>query len=117
MTISLGGVANRFPTTEYRFQLKSTLECMVVLTACGYSVGAMSTVMSQARRMSLALHVIAVVCHGHLTRITRGPTSRSAGLTRLNRDLMRRGGGKTTAELAASDWISSRDRRTWALTA
>jgi hypothetical protein len=30
---------------------------------------------------------------------------------------MRRGGGKTTAELAASDWISSRDRRTWALTA
>jgi hypothetical protein len=61
--------------------------------------------------MCLAVLVIAVIDHGHLVDYS-GATPHSSGLTRLGRDLTRRGGGETTAEVAASDWIASRNRRT-----
>jgi hypothetical protein len=52
--------------------------------------------------MSLALIVAAVVNHGHLEADYSGSRPGSSGLMRLGRDLMRRAGGETTAEVAAS---------------
>jgi len=80
--------------------------------ARGYTVGSMNTAILRARQMGLALLVIAVINHGHALEDYSGATPHSSGLTRLSRDLMRRGGGETTAEIAASDWASSRNRRT-----
>jgi hypothetical protein len=79
--------------------------------AGGYTVCAMNTMMLRARQMSLALLVVAVVDHGHLQTDYSGATPSSSGLMRLGRDLMRRAGGEITAEVAASDWASSRNRR------
>ena len=62
--------------------------------------------------MSLALLVIAVVDHGHLQTDYSGATPGSSGLMRLGRDLMRRAGGEITAEVAASDRATLRNRRT-----
>ena len=84
--------------------------------ACGYNVDAMNTMMLRARQMSLALLVIAVVDHGHLQADYSGATPSTSGLMRLGRDLMRRSGGESTIEVAASDWASLRNRRTRALT-
>jgi hypothetical protein len=84
--------------------------------AGGYTVDAMNTMTLCARQMSLALLVIAVVDHGHLQADYSGATPSSSGLMRLGRDLMRRAGGESTVEVAASDWASSRNRRTRALT-
>jgi hypothetical protein len=75
----------------------------------------MNTLILRARQMSLALLVVAVVDHGHLTDYS-GATPSSSGLMRLGRDLMRRAGGEITAEAAASDWNDSRNRRTRVLT-
>jgi hypothetical protein len=61
--------------------------------------------------MSLALIVVAVVDHGHLQADYSGATPTTSGLMRLGRDLMRRAGGEVTAEVAASDWASARNRR------
>jgi hypothetical protein len=83
--------------------------------AGGYIVDAMNT-MLRARQMSLALLVIAVVDHGHLQADYSGATPSTSGLMRLGRDLMRRAGGENTIEVAATDWASSRNRRTRALT-
>ena len=83
--------------------------------AGGYIVDAMNT-MLRARQMSLALLVIAVVDHGHLQADYSGATPSTSGLMRLGRDLMRRAGGESTVEVAATDWASSRNRRTRALT-
>ena len=77
----------------------------------------MNTMILHARQMSLALLVVAVIEHGHLQADYSGATPGSSGLTRLGRDLMRRAGGEITAEVAASDWASSRNRRTRARTA
>jgi hypothetical protein len=71
----------------------------------------MNTMMLRARQMSLALLVVAVVDHGNLQADYSGATPHSSGLMRLGRDLIRRAGGDTTAEVAVSDWASSRNRR------
>jgi hypothetical protein len=71
----------------------------------------MNTTILRARQMSLALLVIAVIDHGNLQADYSGAAPGSSGLMRLGRDLMRRAGGETTAEVAAADWISSRNRR------
>jgi hypothetical protein len=76
----------------------------------------MNTTILRARQMSLALLVVAVIDHGHLQADYSGATPHSSGLMRLGRDLMRRAGGEATAEVTASDWISSRNRRTRAAT-
>jgi hypothetical protein len=85
--------------------------------AGGYTVGAMNTRILRARQMSLALLVVAVINHGRAQTDYSGAAPSSSGLTRLGRDLMRRAGGETTAEVAASDWAPSRNRRTRARTA
>lgn len=85
--------------------------------AGGYIVDAMNTMILRARQMSLALIVVAVVDHGHLQADYSGATPTTSGLMRLGRDLMRRAGGEVTAEVAASDWASSRNRRSRAKTA
>ena len=82
----------------------------------GYTVGTMNTAILRARQRSLALLVVAVIDHGHLQADYSGATPHSSGLMRLGRDLMRRAGGEATAEVTASDWISSRNRRTRAAT-
>jgi hypothetical protein len=82
----------------------------------GYTVCAMNTMILRARQMSLALIVVAVVDHGHLQADYSGATPSTGGLMRLGRDLMRRAGGEVTAEVAASDWASSRNRRSRAQT-
>ncbi len=69
---------------------------------------AVNTKILQARQMSLALIVIAVVNHGHLEADYAGARPGSSGLTRLGRDLMRRAGGETVAEVAA---LAARQRR------
>ena len=84
--------------------------------ACGDTVRSMNTAILRARQMSLALLVVAVIDHGQVLSDYSGATPHSSGLMRLGRDLMRRAGGENTAELAASDWISSRNRRTRAAT-
>jgi hypothetical protein len=72
----------------------------------------MNTMMLRARQMSLALLVVAVVDHhGQLQADYSGATPHASGLVRLGRDLMRRAGGEMTAEVAASDWASARNRR------
>jgi hypothetical protein len=76
----------------------------------------MNTAILRARQMSLALLVVAVIDHGQALSDYSGATPHSSGLMRLGRDLMRRAGGENTAELAASDWTSSRNRRTRAAT-
>ncbi len=73
------------------------------LTAGGYTVCTMNTVIRRARHMSLVLLVMAVVYHGHLRTDYSGATPGSGRLTRVSRDLMRRAGGETIAEVAASD--------------
>ncbi len=50
----------------------------------------MNPKMLVARRMSLALLVVAVVEHGNLTMDGSGATPNTCGLTRLGRDLLRR---------------------------
>jgi hypothetical protein len=78
--------------------------------AGGFTVRAMNTTILRARQMSLALLVIAVVDHGHLQTDYSGGAHHSSGLVRLGRDLIRRAGGETTAEIAASEWNSSRNK-------
>jgi hypothetical protein len=75
------------------------------------TVGTMNTTILRARRMSLALTVIAVINHGHLVADYSGARPGSSGLMRLGRDLMRRAGGETTIEVAESERNSSRNRR------
>jgi hypothetical protein len=72
----------------------------------------MNTMILRARQVSLALLVVAVIDHGHMQADYSGAHPGSSGLIRLGRDLMRRAGGEITAEVAASDWASSRNRRT-----
>jgi hypothetical protein len=79
--------------------------------AGGFTVGVMNTAILRARHMSLALLVVAVVNHGHLEADYSGARPGSSGLMRLGRDLMRRAGGEITMEAAATDWNSSRNRR------
>ena len=85
--------------------------CSSKFTACGYTLEFMNTMILRARQMSLALLVVAVVDHGHLKADYSGATPGGSGLMRLGRDLMRRAGGEVTAEVAASDWASARNRR------
>ena len=85
--------------------------CSSKFMAGGYTVESMNTMILRARQMSLALIVTAVIDHGHLQADYSGATPGGSGLTRLGRDLMRRAGGEVTAEVAASDWASSRNRR------
>jgi hypothetical protein len=66
--------------------------------------------------MSLALLVIAVIDNGCLNVDCSGATPSSSGLVRLGRDLMRRAGSEPAAEIAASQWRSSRNRRVRART-
>jgi hypothetical protein len=72
----------------------------------------MNTMMLRARRMSLALLVVAVIDHGQSQVDYSGATPGSSGLMRLGRDLMRGAGGETKSEIDTSGWISSRYRRT-----
>lgn len=90
--------------------------CSSKYMAGGYTVDAMNTMILRARQMSLALLVVAVVDHGHLQADYSGAAPSSSGLMRLGRDLMRRAAGESTAEVAASEWASSRNRRTRAET-
>jgi hypothetical protein len=90
--------------------------CSSKFMAGGHTVDPMNTMMLRARQMSLALIVVAVVDHGHPQADYSGATPSGSGLVRLGRDLMRRAGGEVTAEVAASDWTSSRNRRTRAQT-
>jgi len=82
--------------------------CSSKFMAGGSTVGTMNTTILRARQMSLALLVIAVIDHGHLQTDYSGGAPHSSGLVRLGRDLMRRAGGETTVEIAASEWNSSR---------
>jgi hypothetical protein len=84
--------------------------------AGGSTIGAMNTTILRARQMSLALIVIAVVNQGHLQADYSGARPGSSELLRLGRDLMHRAGGETSAEVAESEWNSSRNRRAHALT-
>jgi len=77
----------------------------------------MNNMILRARQMSLALIVVAVVDHGHLQVDYSGAKPSGSGLMRLGRDLMRRAGGEVSAEVAASDWASSRNRRSRSQTA
>lgn len=88
-----------------------------IFTARGYTVHAMNSMMLRARQMSLALLVVAVVDHGQVQADYSGATPTSSGLLRLGRDLMRRAGGEGTIEVSASEWATSRNRRTRPLTA
>jgi len=54
--------------------------------------------MSRARILSLALLIIAVVEYGHLRSDTSGARPGAFGLTRLERDLARRGSGAIRAQ-------------------
>jgi hypothetical protein len=67
--------------------------------------------MLRARYMSLALLVVAVIDHGHMQADSSGASPGSTALIRLGRDLVRRAGGETTAEVAESERNSSRNRR------
>jgi hypothetical protein len=71
----------------------------------------MNTRILRARQMSLALIVVAVVNHGHLEADYSGSRPGSSGLMRLGRDLMRRAGGETTAEIATGNWNALRNHR------
>jgi hypothetical protein len=72
----------------------------------------MSTLIVRAREMSLALLVVAVIEHGCVAGGDySGAAPSSSGLIRLGRDLMRRAGGEAAADVAASNWIHSRNRR------
>lgn len=71
----------------------------------------MNTKILRARQMSLALIVIAVVNHGHLEADYSGSRPGSSGLMRLGRDLMRRAGGESVAEVAALAGNAGRQRR------
>jgi hypothetical protein len=75
----------------------------------------MNTTMLRAREISLALIVIAVVNHGNLQTDYSGARPGSSGLMRLGRDLMRRAGAETTADVVAAEWVASRNRRTRAV--
>jgi len=57
----------------------------------------------QARQLTLALLVIAVVNHGHLQADFSGAKPGSSGLLRLGRDLMRRAGGEICQARAPSE--------------
>jgi hypothetical protein len=78
---------------------------------CGLIVDAMNSTILRAREMSLALIVIAVVNHGHLVADYSGNQPGPSGLTRLGRDLMRRAGGETAADVAVAEEVASRNRR------
>jgi hypothetical protein len=56
----------------------------------------MNTLILRARRMSLALLVVAVIDHGQSQVDYSGATPRSSGLMRLGRDLMRNAGGTSS---------------------
>jgi hypothetical protein len=71
----------------------------------------MNTMILRARRMSLALLVVAVIDHGQSQVDYSSATPRSSGLMRLGRDLMRGTGGETKSEIETSKWISARSRR------
>jgi hypothetical protein len=71
----------------------------------------MNTKILQARQMSLALIVIAVVNHGHLEADYSGARPGATGLTRLGRDLMRRAGGEAAIEVAEWAGNAGRQRR------
>jgi hypothetical protein len=71
----------------------------------------MNTKILQARQMSLALIVIAVINHGHLEADYSGARPGSSGLTRLGRDLMRRAGGEGVVEVTELAGNGSRQRR------
>ena len=68
----------------------------------------MNTKILQARQMSLALIVIAVVNHGHLEADYSGARPGSSGLMRLGRDLMRRAGGEAAVEV--TEWTGNAAR-------
>jgi hypothetical protein len=55
--------------------------------------GSMNTALLHARRMSLALLVVAVVEHGNASIDCSGASPNSSGLVRLGRDLLRQSGG------------------------
>jgi len=61
----------------------------------------MNSALLRARRMSLALLVIAVVDHGHLRTDYSGATPHSSGLVRLGRDLTRSAKTDVTSEFDA----------------
>jgi hypothetical protein len=65
-------------------------------TAGRITVEAMNTVIRKALRIGLPLLVAAFVYHGRSLGDFSGATPHGAGLTRLNRDLMRRTGGEDT---------------------
>jgi hypothetical protein len=71
----------------------------------------MSTMILRARRMSLALLVVAVVDHGQAQIDYSGAAPHSSGLMRLGRDLMRSAGGETRSEIDASEWIIAGRRK------
>jgi len=57
-------------------------------------VRCMNTKLLQARRMSLALLIVAVVEHGNATIDCSGAAPSASGLVRLGRDLIRQAGGE-----------------------
>jgi hypothetical protein len=63
-------------------------------TAGRFTVEGMNTVIRHALRIGLPLLVAAFVYHGRSLADFSGATPHGAGLTRLNRDLMRRTGGE-----------------------
>jgi hypothetical protein len=70
----------------------------------------MKTTIFRARQMSLALLVVAVIDHGNLCVDCSGATPNSSGLVRLGRDLTRRAGRETNAEVSFKE-MGSRNRR------
>jgi hypothetical protein len=70
------------------------------LTASEDIVCVMNTAIIRARQMSLVLLIVAVIDCGHPRQDYSGASPASSGLTRLGRDLMRR--GESTRRMAAS---------------
>jgi hypothetical protein len=62
-------------------------------TAGGFTLEVMNVVIRRAVRIGLPLLIAAFVYHGRSLADFSGATPHGAGLTRLNRDLMRRMGG------------------------
>jgi hypothetical protein len=84
--------AARIPLKILRLFAGSLASANGIFMARCFIVSGMNTMLVRARRMSLALIIIAVIDHGGLHTDYSGAAPSSSGLLRLGRDLMRLAG-------------------------